>query len=566
MRFKLFLILCLTYIVTNAQVLTWDPVFATDQDSITIVYDATQGNGALAGVFPVYFHTGVITNLSASPTDWKYVQTEWGSSDPAYQMEFLGNDKWQLKISNIRNYYGVPSGEQILELAFVFRNSTGSTVGRDTDGGDIFLPLSQGGLNAQILTPVEEPLFANLGQAINVVAVAQNSVNFSLYLDDSLLTTTTNDSITFSITVTTKGKRWIIAVAEDGQGGLDADSVYFLVHSAPDIAEVPAGIEPGITYLSDTSAVLNLVAPKKKFVYVLGDFNNWEVDPKFNMNVTSDGENFWMELDGLEPGKEYAFQYFVDGEIRVADPYSEKILDPWNDKYIDDNTYPNLKPYPIGKTSDAVTVIQTARPQFNWTDSSFVKPPKEDLVIYELLVRDFVETHNYQTLIDTLDYLDRLGINAIHLMPITEFEGNLSWGYNPSFMFAPDKYYGTPENLKRFINECHKRGIAIILDIVLNHQFGQSPLVRLYATGNYGPPSSDNPWFNVIPRHPFNVGSDMNHESPYTQYFVDRVNKYWVEKFHVDGYRFDLSKGFTQKNSGDNVGLWGQYDASRIAI
>jgi len=566
MRLKLFLILCLTYIVTNAQTLTWDPLFATDQDSITIVYDATQGNGALVNVFPVYFHTGVITNLSTAPNDWRYVQTQWGSSNPAYQMEFLGNNKWQLKIPHIRNYYGVPANEQILELAFVFRYSDGSIVGRESDGGDIFLPLSQGGLSAQILSPADEPLFVNIGQQINVLAVAQNASIFSLYLDDSLLTSTTNDSINYTITVSSKGKRRIIAVAEDNQGGYDADSTYFLVHSNPQVVDLPNGIEAGITYISDTSVVLDLVAPNKNFIYVIGDFNNWEVDPLFNMNKTPDGENFWIEIGGLEPGMEYSFQYLVDGQIRIADPYSEKILDPWNDKYIDQETYPDLIPYPTGITNDAVTVIQTAQPDFNWTDAGYQKPENKDLIIYELLIRDFLESHNYQTLIDTLSYLESLGINAIELMPVTEFEGNISWGYNPSFMFAVDKYYGPADEFKRFVNECHNRGIAVIMDLVLNHQFGQSPLVRLYASDHYGPPTEENPWFNVTPRHPFNVGYDMNHESPYTQYFVDRVNKYWVEKFHVDGYRYDLSKGFTQTYSGTNVGMWGQYDASRIAI
>ncbi|NOZ04318.1 MAG: hypothetical protein GXO92_06915 [FCB group bacterium] len=102
-------------------------------------------------------------------------------------------------------------------------------------------------------------------------------------------------------------------------------------------------------------------------------------------------------------------------------------------------------------------------------------------MIYELLVRDFIDRHDYQTLIDTLDYLEKLGINAIELMPINEFEGNSSWGYNPSFYFAPDKYYGTRQDLKLFIDECHRRGIAVIMDIVLNHTYGQSPLVSGYT-------------------------------------------------------------------------------------
>jgi glycosidase len=146
-----------------------------------------------------------------------------------------------------------------------------------------------------------------------------------------------------------------------------------------------------------------------------------------------------------------------------------------------------------------------------------------------------------------------------------EFEGNSSWGYNPDFMFAPDKYYGTKDGLKQFIEAAHKKGIAVIFDIVLNHQFGNSPLVRLYWDAANNRPAANSPWFNTIPKHPYNVGFDFNHDSFQTRLFCERVLKYWLSEFHIDGFRFDLSKGFTQKNSyPDNVSLWGQYDASRI--
>jgi len=198
--------------------------------------------------------------------------------------------------------------------------------------------------------------------------------------------------------------------------------------------------------------------------------------------------------------------------------------------------------------------------------TDFNRPKPEDLLIYELLVRDFITQHDYKTLIDTLGYFEKLGINAIELMPINEFEGNECWGYNPAFYFAPDKYYGPKKYLKKFIDECHKRGIAVILDMVLNHSFGQSPLVRLYNQGDYGPPTSENPWYNVTATHPYSVGYDFNHESSATQTFVDRVNAFWLTEYGIDGYRFDLSKGFTQKYSDNDVGLWSAYDASRIAI
>ncbi|MEA3500905.1 MAG: alpha-amylase family glycosyl hydrolase, partial [Candidatus Marinimicrobia bacterium] len=202
---------------------------------------------------------------------------------------------------------------------------------------------------------------------------------------------------------------------------------------------------------------------------------------------------------------------------------------------------------------------------YTWEATNYKRPNKEKLVAYELLIRDFVEKHNYQTLIDTLDYLENLGITAIELMPINEFEGNNSWGYNPNFLFAPDKYYGTESKLKEFIDECHKRNIAVIQDMVLNHSFGSSPFVRLYESDPYGPPSAENPWLNISDKHPYGVGYDFNHESQKTKELVKRVLYYWMQEYKIDGFRFDLSKGFTQ-NYTTSVGAWGNYDQSRINI
>src|SRR5690606_30013424 len=112
---------------------------------------------------------------------------------------------------------------------------------------------------------------------------------------------------------------------------------------------------------------------------------------------------------GLTPGQEYAFQYLVDGTLKIADPFSEKILSP-DDQYISVATYPNLKPYPSGLTTGNVSVVQTNEPGYNWRNTSFSRPDKRNLIIYEMLMRDFTDAHNWQTVIDTLSYLQRLGI------------------------------------------------------------------------------------------------------------------------------------------------------------
>ena len=327
-------------------------------------------------------------------------------------------------------------------------------------------------------------------------------------------------------------------------------------------AALPAGARDGAVFINNgTSAIVTLYAPGKKSISLIGEFNDWS-KTTLAMKNTPDGNYWWIQVDNLNPNTEYAYQFYVDGNLKVADPYCEKILDPDNDKYITAATYPNLKAYPTGKTTGIVSVMQANQPIYTWKNTSFSRPAKDNLVIYELLVRDFTADHNYESTLAKLDYLIGLGINAIELMPVNEFEGNLSWGYNPSFYFAPDKYYGTKTALQNFIDECHGRGIAVIMDMVLNHSFGQSPMVQLYFDG--AKPTSASPWFNVDAKHPFNVGYDFNHESQATKKFSKDVMKFWMQQYKIDGFRFDLSKGFTQKSStGDDQ--FRLYDAGRIA-
>jgi hypothetical protein len=279
-----------------------------------------------------------------------------------------------------------------------------------------------------------------------------------------------------------------------------------------------------------------------------------------------------LTIQGLTPGIEYAYQYVVDDSLTVADYNAEKILDKNVDPGISSTTYPNLKTFPTQAAGSLVSVLQTDKPAYNWQVTNFQRPDKKGLVIYELLVRDFVSPSNWKALQDTLGYLKRLGVNAVEVMPFTNFEGGSSWGYNPNFYFAPDKVYGTETALQQFIDACHQQGMAVIMDMVLNHSFGSSPMVQLYFDNTKGVPAPDNPWFNQYPTHAYNVGYQFNHESPATKTFTQRVLAYWLNNYHIDGYRFDLAKGFTQKRTCDSlgnncdVGAWGAYDASRVAI
>lgn len=563
----------------SAQLLSWSPSFIQESSSnVEITADATKGSQGLLNYSPVtdvYVHIGVITNLSTGPTNWKYVPFTWGTTNAAAQAVSVATNKWKYTIpGNLRSFFGISNpSEKILKIAILFRSGNGSQKLANADGSDMYVPVYDPGLFARIDQPYREPKYTptpetitvSAGAAVPVSGVSSETAKLRILFNgdpkDSVLSGT---SISSSVNAVSGDNQVVLEVSN--VNGTKYDTISFYVNTPVVIAAQPANTIDGINYGADnTSVTLVVYAPLKTRVAVVGDFNNWTQTSSYQMKRTPDGQRWWITVTGLTPGTEYAFQYIVDGSLRVADIYSEKILDPWNDQYIPAANYPSLKPYPAGQ-SNIVSVLQTAKPAYTWTVNNFNRPDKRNLIIYELLVRDFVAAQNWQTLKDTLSYLKRLGVNAIELMPFNEFEGNNSWGYNPDFFFAPDKMYGTENALKQFIDVCHSNGIAVIMDIAMNHAFGLSTTVRMYWDAANNKPSALNPWHNVDATHPYSVGYDFNHESDATKYLVARVVRHWLTNYKIDGFRWDLSKGFTQTNSGSNVSLWGNYDASRVAI
>ncbi len=546
----------------NAQVIWTDPLLPTQSSTVTVYYDASQGNAALAGTSgTVYAHTGVITDKSTGPADWKFVQGSWGTADPDVAMTSLGSNLYSITY-NINDFYGVPAADTVLQMAFVFRNEAGTTVGRAADGSDIYTPVFRNELSVTIVEPGSPLTILEPGSDLDVRIAAL--LADSLFLYDDGVEVLASNALDLSTTIfsPTPGLHELKAVAKSGSDEVQSTKSYF-VRPPVTVAAVPAGLDHGLNIISPTEIALVLYAPEKEYVFALGDWNNWAPGPDSYMNLDPDGETWWVQATGLNPGEWYTYQYLIDGSIQVADYMSELVLDPSNDHFIPEETFPDLPSYPE-EGSGYVSVFKTNEEEYVWTVTDFEKPPVEDLIVYELLVRDFLGKRNFQTLLDTLGYLERLGINAIEFMPLNEFEGNESWGYNPSFHGALDKYYGPKNELKRLIDTCHARGIAVILDMVLNHAFGQSPMVRMYWDGDR--PAANSPWFNPIAKHDFNVGFDMNHESPATKKYTKDMLRYWIEEYKFDGYRMDLSKGFTQNNTLGNTAAWGAYDASRVAI
>ena len=567
-----------------AQLLTWTPDFAKDNDNITITMDATKGNQGLLNYSPtsdVYVHIGLITDSSTSPTNWHYVKFAWATTPSQAQATYIGSNKWTYTISGgIRSFFGVTPGVGIKKIAILFRNGGGTAVQRNTDGSDMYVPVYSTALATRFSIPpyqptyvrIPEPFSKNVGDNIAVTAISNQLSDMRIYLNGNMIQQLPNaTTISANPTLTQAGANQIIV--KDSLAGVNVyDTLNFFVAPQVNVAPLPPGVKDGINYEpGNTSVVLVVYAPQKSRVSVIGEFpgSSWTEQTNYVMNKTPDGNYWWLRITGLTPGVEYAFQYLADGSVKTTDPYVEKILDPNNDGQISSTTYPGLRSYPAG-ASGIVGLVQTNAPAYNWGVTNFSRPDKRNLVIYELLLRDFLLAHDWKTLKDTLNYLKTMGVNAIEIMPFSEFEGNSSWGYNPDFFLAPDKYYGPKNNLKEFIDSCHRKGIAVIMDIVLNHATGFCPLAALYWNNSTNQPAANNPWLNVTATHPYNVFNDFNHESLATRYFTSRVIEHWLTEYKLDGFRWDLSKGFTQNTqcggSTTNEACIAAYHADRVAI
>ena len=567
-RILFFFSLCLLLGLKGIAQVTTEPAVPNAGAAVKIIYDASKGTTGLKDCnCEVYIHIGAVT-AGPTSTTWNIVPFQWGTSTAAAKMtKVTGQANTYTYELTPNSFFTNPNNLTIYRLGLVFRNADGSKEGKSTANGDFFIDLAQG-FDVKFTDPQSSgPISFTVGDQYTFKASANETADLTLELDGLKVAEAKNSQqISYDYTATTPGNYKLKVNAVKGTT-TDSQTLDLVVFAPSEVAPLPAGSKLGINYLSTTEVILALQAPGKRIAHVIGDFNDWKVLPDYQLKKTADGAIFWIKLTGLVPQKEYIFQYLVDGDIRIGDPYADKVSDPFNDQeIISQNRHPGLLPYPTGKTEFQATFLQTGQVPYAWKNTNYSKPKPEELTVYELLVRDFDQKRTYQAVIERLDYLKELGINAIELMPVGEFEGNLSWGYNPSFFFAPDKYYGTKNDLKRLIDEAHGRGIVVIVDLVLNHAFGQNPMVRLYNDGDYGAPTEDNPWFNRVAKHPFNVGYDFNHESAYTKTFVDSVNNYWLTEYKLDGIRFDLSKGFTQVNSGSNVTSWSNYDPSRVKI
>lgn len=550
------------------------PTTFEETTSITITVNGSSINEATWG----------ITNNTLYYWGWSY-DINYNNS-----LDCPTNGTWNS--SNEANKFTYNPGSDTYTLTFVpstFYNRTG--IGRfgflvkakdgagDKKSQDI--EINVGSFQVTLNTPAQNSTtLLTSGGSLNITASnTGGNASYSLKSNGTVINSNaTTASYAFNHTNITSNQNYELTVTQ----GTDVVVKKFtvIVNPATVSAAMPAGLEDGINYntADATKVTLVLDAPGKDFVYVAGSFNNWQPLAAHAMKKDPASQKFWLELTGLTSGEAYSYQYWVVDQtplagspsiVKTADPYSTLVLSQFDDPGISADRYPNLPAFPVGQERE-VTVLQTGQTAYDWQVENFEKPKKEDLVIYEALVRDFDANRTYQDLIDKIDYFTTLGINALELMPVMEFEGNESWGYNTSFHMANDKFYGPSDKLKELIDLCHQNGIAVIMDVALNHAFDRNPLVRMWMNDpdgdGWGGPSSESPYFNEVAKHSYNVGNDFNHQQPRTKNYVKRVVKHWIEEYHIDGFRWDLTKGFTQNCSAADEGCTNAFQQDRVDV
>jgi glycosidase len=558
MKKIIFLFLLIASVGFSQTTTTPSPAIASGP--VTINFNKT-GTGLAAYTGTIYAHIG----LTVNGVTWQNVIGAWGNNTTQPALSQTGTTTYQLVLSpDLFTKFGVPITSSITQICVVFRSADGSL----KNGADIFLNV--GVFQATLTAPgLNSTTIISSGSSLNIAANnTSGNADYNLLANGTSINTFTGSSYSYTDMNIVANKSYDLQIT---QGATTFSNKFSVIVRPVTVSEtIPAGLVEGINYNTGdaTKATLVLDALGKDFVYVAGSFNNWMPGTTYAMkkDATPGSTKFWLELTGLVSGTNYTYQYWVTDEtptvgspvlVKTADPYSTLVLNKDEDPYIPAGNYPNLPAYPAGQDRE-VTVLQTGQTPYAWSTATtnFVKPEKDKLVVYEVLVRDFDSNRSYQNLINRIDYFKNLKINAIELMPVMEFDGNESWGYNTSFHMALDKAYGPAAKLKEFVDLCHQNGIAVILDVALNHAFGRNPMDRMWMSDpdgdGWGGPASDNPYFNVTATHSYSVGNDFNHTSLRTKTYVKRVEKQWIQEFKIDGLRWDLTKGFTQNCTGSN--------------
>lgn len=563
---SLLLLLLISYF-TNAQVTITPATFDVNEEiTISVNLAQVQCNNIPMSAPKVYMHAGIGNEQNAFGFS---VIGNWGQDDGVGEMTSQGNGIFSITITP-NQYFGLSAAQaaDATRMGLVFRNPAGNQEMKLPPGCSDFI-YNVGSFQLTLDLPSQISTIVNSGDQFNISASTSLAADFSLVANGAVIHTqnnttsyshnlTVNEDINFTLTATQTG-------------GSDSQSVNFFAVLTPNPtqAAVPAGLKDGINFDPNNSNVISLVlyAPNKEFIHVASNLENsdYQVNNTYLMNIDSSNDRHWITIDLTNHDNDhFLYEYVIENSFRVPDPYTKLSINEFNDPFIiSRGVFPGIPSFPTNKTGNILTWVRLNQPAYEWQNENFQRPDQEDLVVYELLIRDFDELQSFDAVVDRLDYLESLGINAIELMPVSEFDNNDSWGYNPSLHMSLDKYYGSPDSFKAFVDECHARGIAVILDVVYNHGTGQSPYFRMYndCNGCFGGNALvDNPIFaDVDPNTSFSFFEKINHNKLYTQEWLDNMNRYWLEEYKVDGFRFDFTKGFTM-TPGDGGG----FDQPRI--
>ncbi len=342
-RMTILLLAAFPVVAGHAQTVYTDPEFPTADAPVTVFFNAE--DTPLEGYSgDVYTHTGVTVNGN----QWQYVIGQWGNNTTQPKLTKVGPNLYELEMTpSIRDFYGVPASGEITEMCFVFRASSGSpqTV-------DLFIDVYSDELGLIIQEPATSGFLIEQSDSIGVVATSPLADSILVYAGDALFAAVAGITIEVSVPVALLGDVWVeqevVLVAKNESAEVEESFTAIPIPPSP-VAALPAGMQDGVNYIDGSTVLLSLYAPLKSFAFARGDFNDWAADEASYMNRTPGGDRFWIELTGLTAGVEYAYQYFVDGSIAISDPYAELVLDPWNEQYIPETTYPDLKPYPAGQ-------------------------------------------------------------------------------------------------------------------------------------------------------------------------------------------------------------------------
>lgn len=569
--YALWVLLTVLALPARADVVTYEPMpLQQNSQNVTIYFHADEGSQGLlnsAASTAIYAHTGVITDASKSDSDWKHAPA-WSANDDKRKLTYVSPNLWRLDIGNINEFYGIEEGETVQKLAFVFRNAAGSKTGKDEGDKDIFVPVLAEGFqlelkasrnNAVLTAPSHKVTFT-----LNVTAAA----DLTLKINGTVIGSEQNvEQLVVPYTFDSYGDFEVDAFATKDGVTLKQSRFYCMPRASQAAAYPSATLKQGGVRLDANNVLFTLAAPEKTSALIVGSWNDFVPTTANVMDYTDvDGQRyFWVKVPGLDPDKVYSYYYIIDGKTNVADPYAKLVLDCYNDKYISEEIYPNMPQiHQAVPSSTMVAIYHENINNYNWKVKDFKGVEPHNLIIYELLFRDFTGTEGaakgngtVRQAIEKIPYLKNLGINAVELLPIMEFNGNLSWGYNTNFYFAPDKAYGTPDDYKEFIDKCHENGIAVILDIVFNQSDGLHPWYQMY--GN----ATKSPFYNGTAPHAYSVLNDWNQDHPLVEKQWKDCVQYWLKEYNVDGFRFDLVKGLGDNNSfGSNTDA---YNASRVA-